>query len=155
MNILSTQYSIQHKAFEVYVAGCRQRCKGCHNPETWDFDQGYYFLESFFNKKIKLKIIQFYDLIEHIWVLGGEPLDQDLNELKKLLTLLKQFDKKVWLWTSREIDEIPVDIKGLCDYIKTGRYIERLRSEDYIQHGVKLASTNQKIWQNVKGEYCE
>jgi len=155
MNILCTQYSIQNKAFEIYVAGCaaQPHCKGCHNPETWDFDQGYCFTEKYFNQKIKPKIIQFSDLIDNIWILGGEPLDQDLDELKKFLTLLKQFDKKIWLWTRKGINQIPLDIKSLCDYIKCGRYVEKHKSENNVQYGVKLASKNQKIWRKTDGGY--
>ena len=42
MNILGTQYTLKHKAFEIYVAGCNgsPHCKGCHNPESWDFNLG-------------------------------------------------------------------------------------------------------------------
>ena len=39
--------------------------------------------------------------------------------------------------------------KELCDYIKTGSYIEELKCDDNIQYGIKLATSNQKI--NKKG----
>ena len=25
----------------IFVQGCRHHCKGCHNPETWDYSSGY------------------------------------------------------------------------------------------------------------------
>ncbi|MDR1961678.1 MAG: 4Fe-4S cluster-binding domain-containing protein, partial [Gracilibacteraceae bacterium] len=26
----------------VFCQGCRLRCRGCHNPETWDENGGYW-----------------------------------------------------------------------------------------------------------------
>ena len=27
----------------LFVAGCTRHCKGCFNPQTWDFDAGHPF----------------------------------------------------------------------------------------------------------------
>ena len=142
MNILTTEYSLKHKALEVYLAGCRTHCPGCHNPESWDFKQGKDWKKRLPSLEKKLRE----SLVQCVWILGGEPLDQEHEELRSFLTWLRNFDKDVWLFTSRELDEIPHDIITLCAFIKTGKYVEALRSDTHFKHGVKLSTTNQNIW---------
>ena len=45
MKIAGTQFTLKTKSFEIYVSGCagNPHCKGCHNPETWDFNVGEEF----------------------------------------------------------------------------------------------------------------
>lgn len=35
-----------------FVQGCPHRCKGCHNPETWDFNRGKEFTTGTLNEII-------------------------------------------------------------------------------------------------------
>lgn len=149
MKIAATQYSLAYKAFEIYLSGCDGACsKSCHNKELWNFNIGENYL-NIINSIIK-KINEFGLLIDNIWILGGEPLLQNKRELVDLLERLKLgTNKKIWLWTRFELEQIPDNIKMLCDYIKTGKYDENLLSDNYIHNGIKLISTNQKI--NIKG----
>ena len=145
MNILATQYSLQKKALEIYLAGClgAPHCKNCHNPESWNFNQGTNYLKE--TNNILQKITDFNSLIDNIYILGGEPLDQPFDKLTNLLTTLKSKNKDIWLFTRYEIEEIPWYILKLTDYVKCGRYIEEYKSA--VNHyGVELASTNQKIY---------
>ena len=152
MNILATQYTLSRKSLEIYVAGCKGdarygHCRNCHNPETWCFNQGTdYKLEL---PKIRKKVEDFDEMIKRIEIFGGEPNDQDWNELEDFLRELKELNKELWVWTRYPLDECPKFEKELCDYIKTGSYIEELKSDDNIQYGIKLATSNQKI--NKKG----
>ena len=88
MNILATQYTLSRKSLEIYVAGCKGdarygHCRNCHNPETWCFNQGTdYNLEL---PKIKKKVKDFDEMIKRIEIFGGEPNDQDWNELEDFL----------------------------------------------------------------------
>lgn len=145
MNILSTQYSAVTKSFEVYIAGCsgNPHCINCHNKESWDFGLGKDFKE--FLPKITSKIKRNCSLIDNIFILGGEPLDQPEDCLKDLLVGLKKTNKPLWLFTRNELNNIPDFVLKLCDYIKCGRYCNDNLGIN-ISYGVPLASTNQRIF---------
>lgn len=143
MNIFSTQYTLKYKAFEIYLSGCDGLCDGCHNHELFDYSIGKDY-KSRINSIIK-KISEFDSLIENVWILGGEPLLQDYNELLELLKQINKTQKHVWLWTRFEIQDIPFEIKEQCHYIKTGKFIPQLATENNIYYNVKLATSNQKI----------
>ena len=146
MNIMATQYTLDNQSLEIYIAGCSgsPHCEGCHNPESWNFDIGEKYDYSYFIK-IKNKIKDFDSLIKNIMIFGGEPLDQDIEELENFLSDLKSLSKPIWLFTRYDFDEIPNKIIDLVDYIKTGRYIKELKTFDNIHFGINLASNNQKI----------
>ena len=131
---------------DIFLSGCKRepKCKNCHNSHLWNFNEG---VEINYNNLINWlsKKEEYYD---NITIMGGEPLhNKDLNILLEEIKTIKP----IWLYTSYELNEIPNDIKKLCTYIKTGKYIEELRSDNNIQYGIKLASDNQKI---IKTEEC-
>jgi len=147
IRIAATQYSLLTNSLEIYLSGCKAKphCKNCHNPELWSFDIGNPY-SSDIKEDIEEKVSTYKNLINSIWILGGEPLDQPIEELEKILSDISGLGKELWLWTRYELDEIPNNIKKYCDYIKCGRYKEEEGSDDYSSLGIKLASTNQKIY---------
>lgn len=146
MNILGSQYTIQNRAFEIYVSGCKgnPHCKGCHNPESWDFNAGDKMNRELL-KKYQKKIKEFDKLIDNIMIFGGEPLDQSNEDLEELLTFMSSTNKDIWLFTRYSLDKVPDFVKGLCKYIKCGEYIPDLTVDNNVQYGIKLATSNQKI----------
>ena len=154
MNILGTQYTLKHKAFEIYVAGCNgsPHCKGCHNPESWDFNRGDE-MDGNYLLLLENKIKSFDKLIDNIMIFGGEPLDQDIASLINLLQWLHQFNKKIWIFTRYNLNEIPQAVKNCCDYLKCGRYDPQLCTTDNIQYGIALATSNQNIYKKGKDYY--
>lgn len=148
MNILATQYTLQNKSLDIYLSGCKGingiHCVGCHNPESWSFNQGEEYSQEYFNL-LKIKITDFNNLIDNVFIFGGEPLDQDVNMLIHLLFDLKSLNKKIWLFTRYELNQIPKEILQLCDYIKCGKYDENLKTNKNIQYNIKLATSNQSI----------
>jgi len=57
--------------FCIWVQGCPIRCKGCAQPETWDFEAGEVFETGTISEMIRNT-----DGIEGITFLGGEPFYQ-------------------------------------------------------------------------------
>ena len=54
----------------LYVSGCTHHCKGCFNPDTWDFNFGKLFTTDLANEIINsLKR----DYVQGLTILGGEP----------------------------------------------------------------------------------
>ena len=147
MNIVGTQYTLSNRAFEIYTAGCKgnPHCTNCHNPKSWDFNQGV-LCDLDYLQALRKKILNFDTMIDKIMVFGGEPLDQNPAELRLLLKLLSQLGKEVWLFTRYDLEEVPHYVKVTCDYIKCGRYLEELRTDDNTQYGIKLATSNQNIY---------
>lgn len=144
MNIVSTQFTLDKNSFEIYISGCKHQCsQKCHNKELWDFNIGTKYDEKYLTSITK-KILKFNNIIDKITIFGGEPLDQNIPELNKLLTDLKIFNKEIWLFTSYELNNVPYDILHLCDYIKTGCFVESIQCEK-LDYGYILSSSNQKI----------
>jgi len=117
----------------LYVQGCDKRCKGCHNPSTWEINAGESIEISKLVKELKSKVKN-----RKLTISGGEPLLQ-YDAILELVKLLPEFN--IVLYTGKNIEEVPKEILKYIDYIKVGEYIEKLRTttNEYV------GSTNQKF----------
>lgn len=95
--------------YSLFVSGCTHHCKGCFNPETWDFKAGKPF-----TKEMEDHIIEQlgHDFYQGMTLLGGEPMEP-VNQ-KGLLPLVKRFkdtypDKDLWCFSGYLFDR---DILG-------------------------------------------
>jgi anaerobic ribonucleoside-triphosphate reductase activating protein len=149
MNIAYWDYNFDTSSIDIYVSGCKEpHCLGCHNSELWDFEVGKPY--DGFLKDILQKIEMYEGMIDNISIMGGEPLDQDSSDLFDLMSWLdtvKSPKTKIWLYTRYPFKEVPDIFKSIADYVKCGMYNEnKLNTEGKRQYGIKLASTNQKIY---------
>lgn len=148
MNIISTQYTLKYKSFEIVISGCKGEngihCKECHSPETWNFNIGNNYLEWFPN--LLNKINDNSNMINWIWIYGGEPNDNDLDDLKNMLLKIKSLNKPILLFTRYSLESVPDFEKQICDYIKCGEYKPELKTDNNICYGIKLATSNQYIY---------
>lgn len=145
MNFVAIEFTLNQNSLDIYLAGCDgfPKCENCHNSELWNFNQGKKI--EFIYEKIENYLKEFPFLIKNLMIFGGEPLDQPKEELLSFLKQLNKYNKKIWLFTRFELNEIPQEIISECNFIKTGRYIPSLSTNDNICFGIKLATSNQTI----------
>ena len=112
----------------IFVSGCEQRCKGCFQPETWNFDYGNEFTEE------TIQLLLEYAKPVHISgisILGGEPMHPCNRE--EVLNLVKRFksaypEKTVWLWTGYLWEDLVSDlVDSGIDVIVDGKFVEELK----------------------------
>lgn len=146
MRIVAIDYSMATQSMDIFFSGCdaEPRCEGCHNPEAWDFNVGKDWKQWIF--QINDNMIKFGPMVKKFFILGGEPLAQDPDEFSKFIACVKEYKKELWLFTHYELNEIDESVKKQFDYIKTGRYLPELSTNDNICYGVRLATSNQKIY---------
>lgn len=142
IRIAGTEFSLKGKAFEIYIQGCYRCCPGCHNPETQPFEGGKSVDIEEFLKEQKERTDLFPDLVQNIYVSGGDLLCQNKNTAEEFSKVLKETwpDKYRWLFTGCEPDKLPDWVWNYYDIIKSGPYIQTLKQE-----GVFPASSNQEL----------
>lgn len=119
--------------YVVFTQGCVHLCKGCHNPETWDFSGGFdmsptEIAEDFYKHR----------LLDGITLSGGDPFCQQ-ESCVELLKLLPGVN--VWIYTGFEYDEIKeTELAKMADVLVVGKFIKELSCE-----GKMYGSSNQKI----------
>jgi len=147
VNLAITQYSLSTKTFELYISGCiAHPCKNCYSPELWDETVGNELNDDIYNSLMN-KIKRNIDIIDNLMICGGEILEKPNEDVIKLIKFLQQFKKPIWLYTRFKYSEVDKEILDELDYIKCGQYDEAKVTDDNIQFGIKLASSNQKIYE--------
>lgn len=84
----------------VFTQGCSHKCKGCHNPKTHNYHDGYDIEIDALIKKIKSN-----PLLDGITISGGEPFDQALL-CSKLAKKVKELGLNVITYTGYTFEEI-------------------------------------------------
>ncbi len=137
----------------LFVSGCTHHCKGCFNPETWNFDYG-----NKYTKETEQSIIDALSpsYIEGLSLLGGEPFEP--QNQPTLLGLLKRIRKElptknVWCYSgytfeelsgqkeSRAFTENTLEMLSLIDVLVDGEFVEELKDISLKFRG----SSNQRI----------
>ena len=111
--------------FVVFFQGCNLRCKCCHNPDTWNYNEGKDYTAEEIVKKV-LRFKEYFGKQGGITLSGGEPLLQ-ADFAREIFTLCHQNGIHTCLDTSgsifnesvkallSETDRVLLDIKYTDD----------------------------------------
>lgn len=126
----------------LFVSGCLHRCKGCHNPESWDAFNGKEFTEETVERIEKLLDR---DFVDGLTLSGGDPLFfQNRPEITKLCKRIKEKfpQKTIWLYTGYEYEEVrALEVFDYVDVVVDGPFKIDLRDVSLAFRG----SPNQRI----------
>lgn len=134
-----------------FTQGCpAPHCKGCHNPETWNFDGGREFTDKTLSSIIKG--LQANGIKRSFCVMGGEPLCPE-NSFLTYMVIKAVKDElpetKIYVWTKYLYEDLKKssnnhikNILELVDVLIDGPYIEEERDITLPMRG----SRNQHIW---------
>lgn len=137
----------------LFVSGCRIHCKGCFNPETWNFCYGKEFTDETEKEILELLSKPF---IAGLTVLGGEPFEKENQYvLVKFLRRVKETfpNKNIWCYsgyiydndikpeTGKQHCEVTDEMLSYIDILIDGPFIKELYDISLQFRG----SSNQRI----------
>lgn len=136
----------------LFVSGCSHRCKGCFNPETWNFNYGKPF-----TAEVEDEILEALkpNYIEGFSLLGGEPFE--VENQRSLLSFVKRVkaefpNKSIWCYSGYLFDrdltgnskvncECTKELLSCIDILVDGEFIEDKKNLNIKFRG----SDNQRI----------
>lgn len=136
----------------LYVSGCRNHCKNCFNPETWDFAYGEQFTEEEENKIIESMQPEY---IKGFTLLGGDPFEpENAQRLAPFMERLRKAypGKSLWCFTGYDLEKdilsgkkgnlnVNMRILNTLDVLVDGRFVEGLKDLNLRFRG----SSNQRV----------
>lgn len=123
----------------LFVSGCTNRCEGCFQPETWDFNFGEPFTVEVEDKLIEMLAPSY---IRGLTLLGGEPFEP--NNQRVLAPFVERVkktypDKDVWAFTGFTYEKLLEDgypkrtevtdkLLSMIDVLVDGKFIQALKN---------------------------
>ena len=128
----------------LFVSGCRNHCKDCFQPETWDFCYGRPFTEET-EREIYTELDKSY--VGGLSLLGGDPFEPENQQA--LLPMLRRIREKyprknIWCYTGYRLEDIEESpLLHYVDVLVDGPFVEAEKDAGLPFRG----SRNQRIIQ--------
>ena len=123
----------------IFVSGCTNHCKGCFQPQTWNYNYGYLYDDNMENDIINELSQSYYN---GLTILGGESFE--ISNQQDLLPLIRRIkkelpDKTIWVYTGFTYDvdlvaggkrytNVTDEILDSIDILVDGKFVEELKS---------------------------
>lgn len=135
----------------LFVSGCRNRCEGCFQPETWSFEYGQLYTAE--TEQTILTALE-PSYVDGLTLLGGEPFEPE-NQ-RALVALLHRVraeypNKNVWCYSGYTLEqmlgkehphcEVTQEMLSMIDVLVDGRFTVALKDISLRFRG----SANQRI----------
>lgn len=131
----------------IFLSGCRHRCPGCFNPETWNFNYGEAFTEE--RKQEIISEMASNPLLDGMTLAGGDPFFSALEAadfIDEVRVYLPGF--QVWIYTGYTYESLIASPQSdkfrllqKCQVLIDGLFVEKLKNVSLPFRG----STNQRI----------
>ena len=129
-------------------AGCRHKCPGCHNPQSWAFEQGREM-----SVEEIMRVIEA-DPFANVTFSGGDPMYQAAEFANLAREIHRRTNKDIWCFTGFTFESlIQPDQRELLeelDVLVDGPFIKKLRDPDLLFRG----SSNQRLIDVQKSLYA-
>lgn len=129
--------------FVIFTQGCPHHCKGCHNPQSHDFNGG-----TEYDTSDIIKMFADNPLISGITLSGGEPFCQP-EACLEIAKEARRMGLNVWCYTGYEYSELTGNpLLREVDVLVDGKFIESQKSFT----GFK-GSSNQRVidvWNSLR-----
>ena len=122
----------------LFVSGCTNHCKGCFQPQTWDFSFGSPYTKETEDELVKELQRPFYS---GITILGGEPFEpENQRELVKLIRRIRRElpTRTIWMYTGNVYEdmlpggkrhiEVTDEILDNIDVLVDGPFVEEKKN---------------------------
>lgn len=98
----------------IWFDGCSHACKGCSNPELWEFQEKY---STSIDMVIKLlNTIKESQVIDGFTVTGGDPFEQP-EDLRQLLKYVKTVSEDILVYTGYDYSYLQKNYSNILELI--------------------------------------
>lgn len=124
----------------VYAAGCPNACPGCHNPQSWNIENGRLMATQ------EILDIILADPFADVTFTGGDPMFQPIEFAELAKAIREHCDKNIWCYTGFLFENILRNnaqrtLLELVDVLVDGPFVQSLRDESLLFRG----SSNQRL----------
>ena len=126
------------KRIGIWFCGCPRRCKGCSNPELWEFQERYKVGFDIVKKLIGQICSQ--GKVDGFTLTGGDPLYQ-YEDFRMLVDYLYTISEDILVYTGYKMEEMQDKSLDKIAVLIDGEYIEE-RNNGAVLRG----SDNQQIY---------